>query len=77
VKGIAYRRAMVERRKRWARHVIRQWGDPAGLELWNDAAFVGKFAQTPQMCSCWMCKHCTEYIEKRESESLRLAMLDV
>lgn len=57
MRGLAYRRHMLEKHKRRARRALRRWfrDEP-------DDDLVGKRAHTRCACSCWMCGHQREVL---------------
>lgn len=57
MRSVAFRRAQLERRKRWVRFLVLNIWDIWARELADDPRWVGHMARTRKPCSCMGCGH--------------------
>ena len=66
----ALRRHHLARRKRWVRRTLRHYfPDPSEPEPRR----VGLYAETPAVCSCWMCGNPRKFLGELSLQELRAA----
>jgi len=67
----ALRRHHAARRKRWAQRELSHMLD--GHHGRRRLKFIGMLADTPKLCSCWMCGSPRRYFGELPYQELRLA----